>query len=236
MSSLDDFKLLKTLGKGGSATVKLAEGPDGEEYAVKIFDLRKEKKNPNFTKYIKQEISLSTNFDHENIVKYYDFKEKSTLQRSNGEEIPVAYLVQEAIMGGELTDYVKEGGLSEPICRYYFKQLLKALCYLHTKGYSHRDLKLDNILLDDKFNLKIVDFGFSCPLNGKNGKGFRSSYVGTPSYMAPEIIRRENYNAEDVDLFAAAVCIFALVSGTFPFSEMAQITDPFYKLICDNRN
>ena len=93
MSSLDDFKLLKTLGKGGSATVKLAEGPDGEEYAVKIFDLRKEKKNPNFTKYIKQEISLSTNFDHENIVKYYDFKEKSTLQRSNDKEIPVSYLV-----------------------------------------------------------------------------------------------------------------------------------------------
>ena len=72
-------------------------------------------------------------------------------------------------MGGELIDYVyKKGGLSEPICRYYFKQLLKALCYLHTKGYSHRDLKLDNILLDDKFNLKIVDFGFACSLNTLN--------------------------------------------------------------------
>lgn len=217
MTSLDEFKLLKTLGKGGSATVKLATGPDHEEYALKIFDLRKEKKNKNFTKYIKQEISLSKNFDHEHIVKYYDFKEESVLQRSNGQEKPVAYLVQEPIMGGELTDYVRIGGLSEAICRYYFKQLLKALCYLHTKGYAHRDLKLDNILLDDKFNLKIVDFGFSCPLKGHNGKGFGSSYVGTPSYMAPEIIRTEKYNGEDVDLFAAAVCIFALVSGAFPF-------------------
>jgi len=193
MTSLDDFKLLKTLGKGGSAKVKLAEGPDGEQYALKIFDLSKEKnkRNKNFTKYIKQEISLSKNFDHENIVKYYDFKENSSLQKSNGQDKTVAYLVQEPIMGGELTDYIRQGGLSEPICRYYFKQLLKALCYLHTKGYSHRDLKLDNILLDDKFNLKIVDFGFSCPLNGLNGKGFRSSYVGTPCYMAPEIIRTE---------------------------------------------
>ena len=125
--------------------------------------------------------------------------------------------------------------MSEPICRYYFKQLLKALCYIHSNGFSHRDIKLDNILLDDKFNLKLVDFGFACPLNGQDGRGFNSSYVGTPSYMAPEIIKGKSYNGEDVDLFAAAVSIFTMVSGNFPFMKLAHSDDPFYKLICDNR-
>ena len=74
------------------------------------------------------------------------------------------------------------------LSRYYFKQLLQALYYLHSKGFSHRDLKPENILLDQNFDLKLVDFGFSCPLKGRDGSGFNLSYVGTPTYMAPEIV------------------------------------------------
>ena len=62
------------------------------------------------------------------------------------------------------------------------------LHYLHSKGYSHRDLKPENILLDAFYNIKIVDFGFACPLEGRDGTGFVRSVLGTPGYMAPEII------------------------------------------------
>ena len=113
--------------------------------------------------------------------------------------------------------------------------MIQALCYLHTKGFTHRDLKPENILLDSNFDLKIVDFGFCCPLNGRDGKGFNSSYVGTPGYMAPEIIERKDYKGEDVDLFAAAVILFIMASGSPPFMKWADRKDDFYRLICDNK-
>ena len=62
------------------------------------------------------------------------------------------------------------------------------LNYLHCKGFSHRDLKPENILLDQNFNVKLVDFGFALQLEGRDGSGFMNSYVGTPAYMAPELL------------------------------------------------
>ena len=80
------------------------------------------------------------------------------------------------MLGGELLDYIlNTGAFSEPICRYYFKQILTGLNYLHSKGYAHRDLKPENIMLDSNFDVKIVDFGFSIPLNGRDGSGLMKS-------------------------------------------------------------
>jgi serine/threonine protein kinase len=98
------------------------------------------------------------------------------------------------ISGGELFDYVANSGpFSEPICRYYFKQMLQGLHYIHSKGFSHRDLKPENILLDKMFDVKIVDFGFACPLEGRDGSGTNRSIIGTPGYMAPEILLKQAY-------------------------------------------
>ena len=111
--------------------------------------------------------------------------------KSNGESVPVAYIAQEAIQGGELFDYVaNSGAFSEPICRYYLKQMLLGLHFIHKNGFSHRDLKPENILLDHNYDLKIVDFGFACPLEGRDGTGFNRSLIGTPGYMAPEILEK----------------------------------------------
>ena len=65
--------------------------------------------------------------------------------------------------------------------------MMSALEYLHAQGFVHRDLKLENLLLDDKHNLKLVDFGFSTCIFGKDGQGYLSTALGTPTYMAPEI-------------------------------------------------
>ena len=188
-------------------------------------------------KYLKTEVQSTMNLEHKHIVKYHKFEEKTQWVKPNGEVVPVAYIAQEPVLGGELFDYVaNSGSFSEPICRYYFKQLLQALTYLHMKGFSHRDLKFENILIDANYDLKIVDFGFCCPLKGRDGSGYNRSYVGTPAYMAPEIIRRNFYKGEDVDLFAAAVIIFTMMSGSPPFMKWAEKNDDFYKLICENKS
>ena len=121
-SVIDEYKVSKTLGEGFSAKVKLAEGPDGKQYALKIFDLSKESNNKNAMRYMKEEVQMTMNLSHKNIVKYHNFKEDAVLQKADGHEAKVAYIAQEPVLGGELFDYIANGGeMSEPICRYYFK-------------------------------------------------------------------------------------------------------------------
>jgi serine/threonine protein kinase len=100
----------------------------------------------------------------------------------------VIYIVLELATGGELFDYVAIGGrYSEEVCRFYFRQLIDGLYYVHSNGVTHRDLKPENLLYDGDFNLKIADFGFAAPLYGRDGSGFLKTRLGTESYMAPEI-------------------------------------------------
>ena len=87
----------------------------------------------------------------------------ATYVRKTGETLQVAYIAQELVGGGELFDYVsRHGPFSEADCRYFFKQMLDGIHYIHSHGFSHRDLKLDNMMLDDNYDIKIVDYGFAC--------------------------------------------------------------------------
>ena len=90
----------------------------------------------------------------------------------------------ELVDGGDLFDLIALGGrLDEKFARYYFKQLLDGLNYLHNAGFVHRDLKIENLMLDRNFNLKISDFGFSSPAD----ESLLRTRLGTSAYMAPEI-------------------------------------------------
>ena len=114
--------------------------------------------------------------------------------------------------------------------------MLQAVHYIHSKGFSHRDLKPENILLDSNYDLKLVDFGFACPLEGRDGPpGTNSTKIGTPGYMAPEIMSGKPYQGEVVDLFALGVILFITYAGVPPFTQ-ANISDPFYKMIAANRS
>jgi serine/threonine protein kinase len=106
--------------------------------------------------------------------------------------------------------------------------LIEGLEYVHKMGVAHRDLKPENLLYDAHFNLKIADFGFAAPLAGKDGSGLLKTVLGTFGYMAPEIIARQAYNGESVDLFACAVILFIMVARHPPFVKADPTQDQFY--------
>ena len=104
--------------------------------------------------------------------------------------------------------------LDEEEAKIIFKQIAEGLQYLHQKNVAHRDMKLENILIDEEGNVKIIDFGFSLvtpktkPLN---------VCCGTPSYMSPELMARKNYYGHLVDIWALGIILYILVVGVFPF-------------------
>ena len=121
-TEIDGFRLIKTLGSGYSAKVKLAVDSEGNQYALKIFDLSNPDISQEYMKLLKQEVEATKKLDHKHIVKYLKFEESTIWRKKNGSEIPVAYIMQEAVLGGELFEYVfNNGSFSEPICRYYLK-------------------------------------------------------------------------------------------------------------------
>ncbi len=126
---------------------------------------------------------------HAHIVECIDYKTNIRQALNDGSKISISYIVMELVEGGELFSYVKQRLFREKTCRYYFKQMLRAIHYSHSKGIAHRDLKLENILLDKNFNVKITDFGFSARVKGRDGSGIIHTCLGTKAFMAPEIIK-----------------------------------------------
>lgn len=126
----------------------------------------------------------------------------------------------ELVGGGELFDFVaNSGAFSDKISRYYFKQMMNGLKYMHSAGVAHRDLKPENIMLTEDFTLKIADFGFAAPIDGRDQSGFLTSVLGTESYMAPEIHLHKPYTGAGVDLFAAGIILFIMISQRPPFTK-----------------
>lgn len=124
-------------------------------------------------------------------------------------------LVMELCAGGDLLNFVrKRKKCEEPLAKVLFKQIIEGIGYIHSKSILHRDIKLDNILLDGKGEVKIADFGVS-----KTVKAGEIMYEqsGTPAYIAPEIIKNEGYKGFKADLWSAGVVLFALLFGTVPF-------------------
>jgi serine/threonine protein kinase len=116
--------------------------------------------------------------------------------------------------------------MGEDAGRYFLSQMIDVLSYMQGKGVVHRDLKLENILVDDELNLKVADFGFAT--YKKINK--LQSYRGTMTYMAPEIKEGKVYDGKQIDIFSTAVILFIIVQGIFPFKE-AKKDEYFYNLL-----
>jgi serine/threonine protein kinase len=133
----------------------------------------------------------------------------------------------EYIPGGLLFDMCQTlGVMGEDAGRFFMTQMLDVLKYMHQLGVVHRDIKLENILVDDQQNFKLADFGFATFKNVTK----LNDYVGTKTYMAPEIKECKEYDGRQVDVFALGVVLFVIVQGTFPFQEAVD-DDYYYDLL-----
>lgn len=133
----------------------------------------------------------------------------------------------EYVTGGLLFDVCQTaGGMGEDGGRFFLHQMVEVLEFMQSKGVVHRDLKLENILVDDQLNLKVADFGFAT--YKKINK--LQSYRGTMTYMAPEIKEGKVYDGKQIDMFSTGVILFIIVQGIFPFKE-AKPDEYFYNLI-----
>ena len=135
-------------------------------------------------------------------------------------------LVLECLQEGELFDYlIARQKLGEKEARNFFKQMLKALHYCHSEGVVHRDLKLENLLLDENHDLKVADFGFSKKMQNPYGPdGLCSTFVGSPAYSAPEIHENTEYDATAADVWSIGVILLTLLTGSHPFQDVSGST------------
>ena len=222
------YGLLYTIGEGVSSKVKLAEEiSTGKKFAVKIF-----KKYS----YISTELNMLKKIKHPNIIKLIEGS-KGLIKKPNFTNKMVYYFVLEFAENGDLFDYVlfANKGFGEKYGRYLFKELINGIDACHLAGVAHRDLKTENIMLSDDWDLKIADFGLATLLSGKDKTGKLNTLVGTTFYIAPEIHSQKPYFGSSADIFSSGVILFLLVTGKLPFAK-ANKYDSYYRNFMDNNN
>ena len=173
------YKILEKKGKGASAIVYLAEDETTKKkYAIKVL----KELTPSFEHEINilKKVSALNNPYIINLINYG----KGPVKREGKEEVISQYFVLEYSSKGEIFDYLyySQTGLKEKYAKLVFKKILTGVQAFHKAGICHRDLKMQNILVDDSFNPKICDFGF-----GKEMDGLLNQFLGTANYAAPEI-------------------------------------------------
>lgn len=216
MGSKEGFEILKK--RGYSNFVKLDSGGQGNVYktwknkilfAAKVVHIEDEDNEEE----LKRELAIIKNVKHPNIIRVEDlFRTKHKM-----------YIVMKFMPNKCISDEIdKSGPYCESKAKLCFSEIANGIKYLHRHSVAHRDLKLDNILLDENFNPKICDFGFSkfVSKEDKSGKLRKcDTFVGTPSYEPPEVINSLPYDAFKCDVWCLGVCLFVMLNQDYPFDS-----------------
>lgn len=225
-----EYEIVGSLGEGNTSKVYLARSLSDPKKQVAIKLLREEflQRDESSIKSVEKEIQILNGLKHSNIVNILGYGSDGHVKKPSGREIKnLVFIMLEYVTGGLLFDLCQTlGGMGEDAGRYFMTQLIDSIEYIHTKGVVHRDLKLENILVDDDVNLKVADFGFATFKKVNRLK----SYRGTMTYMAPEIKLGKTYDGKQIDIFSIGVILFIIVQGIFPFKE-AKTDEYFYNLL-----
>ncbi|ESO09100.1 hypothetical protein HELRODRAFT_156571 [Helobdella robusta] len=215
--TIDHFSNKKTIGKGAFGTVKIGRHKQtGNVFAIKILEKKKIIESK-FLKHTIQEKQILRTINQPFILKAtYHFWDSLHL-----------YLATEFCAGGDLhTLFNRNKNFKENHCMFYGAHIVLALEFLHSIKIIYRDLKLDNLLVNNDGYLKLVDFGIS-----KKVENTTNSYCGTPSYIAPEMINQNDYNCS-VDWWSFGVVLYKMGSGKRPFK--GKSVNEIFKNIINN--
>ncbi|KAI8872662.1 Pkinase-domain-containing protein [Ramicandelaber brevisporus] len=196
------FARVKTLGKGATATVYLARAIDTKDLiAIKHIDLAKQSRKDNLV----NEIIVMRDAHHENIINFIEAFLVNERQ---------LWVVMEYMDGGPLAEIVEQRSFNEPEAAATVVQVVRGLEYLHSRNIIHRDIKSDNILIGSGGRIKLIDFGFCAQMS--NPKGKRATMVGTPHWLAPEVIKQKPYGPM-VDVWSLGITVIELFEQEPPY-------------------
>ncbi|GEM_PF-1510059 len=219
--TLGNYEIVGKLGKGGMATVYRARQRNMQrDVAIKVMsaDLAAD---PEFVARFEREAHVIARLEHPRILPVHDF----------GHEGELFYLVMRLVEGESLYYRLKRGPLPLPTVARYLTQIAEALDYAHAEGVIHRDLKPNNILIDQWDNLYLMDFGLAKIMAATQSLTQTGVVLGTPAYMAPELWRGEPVDAR-TDVYALGVILYEMVLGHTPFESDTPFT-LMYKHIND---
>ncbi|XAR62139.1 Non-specific serine/threonine protein kinase [Bertholletia excelsa] len=205
---MERYEIVKDIGSGNFGVAKLVRDKRTRElFAVKFIE-----RGQKIDEHVQREIMNHRSLKHSNIIR---FKEVLLTPTHLG-------IVMEYAAGGELFERIcNSGRFSENEARFFFQQLISGVSYCHSMQICHRDLKLENTLLDGSTapRVKICDFGYS------KSSVFHSqpkSAVGTPAYIAPEVLSRKEYDGKLADVWSCGVTLYVMLVGAYPFEDPAD--------------
>nr|XP_034907298.1 serine/threonine-protein kinase SAPK2 isoform X2 [Populus alba] len=202
---MERYEILKDIGSGNFGVAKLVrEITTGELFAVKYIE-----RGQKIDEHVQREIMNHRSLKHPNIIRFKEVLLTPTHLA----------IVMEYAAGGELFERICTAGrFSEDEARYFFQQLISGVSYCHSMQICHRDLKLENTLLDGTSapRLKICDFGYS---KSSVLHSQPKSTVGTPAYIAPEVLSRKEYDGKIADVWSCGVTLYVMLVGAYPFED-----------------
>ncbi|XP_033174302.1 testis-specific serine/threonine-protein kinase 4 isoform X2 [Bombus impatiens] len=206
------YTLGKTIGTGSYATVKIAKSNRHDcQVAVKIVS-KFQAPGDYLKKFLPREIEVVKGLKHPNLIRFLQAIE--TTHR--------VYIIMEYARCGSLLDMIRRDTfIDEFRSRRWFRQLLEAIDYCHGRGVVHRDIKCENLLMDQNFNIKLSDFGFARgQMKSKNGIApLSETFCGSYAYASPEILKGVPYLPQLSDVWSMGVVLYAMVYGRLPFDD-----------------
>ena len=208
IKQIGNYTLGMELGRGAFGKVVLGKHIiTGETVAVKILDKIILSQTPEDYELVKKEMSILKLVKHKYIIQLYEI-----LQTPNH-----IFIIMEYCEGKDIMDYIlSKNFLPESHALKYFQQLINALFYLHSQNIAHRDIKIDNMLLDRNRDLKLVDFGLSTKYPDDN---LLDQPCGTVVYAAPEVLQGREYHGMLADVWSSGIVLYGMLSGYLPFGE-----------------
>ncbi|CAL7946800.1 unnamed protein product [Xylocopa violacea] len=204
------YTLGKTIGAGSYATIAKSDRHDCQ-VAIKIVS-KFQAPGDYFKKFLPREIEVVKGLKHPNLIRFLQAIE--TTHR--------VYIIMEYAQNGSLLDMIRRDTfIDEFRSRRWFRQLLEAIDYCHGRGVVHRDIKCENLLMDQNYNIKLSDFGFARgQMKPKNGVApLSETFCGSYAYASPEILKGIPYLPQLSDVWSMGVVLYAMVFGRLPFDD-----------------